>query len=49
MKNGFVNEFKINGCWRNINDGGDNVIVITLEVIFYTTVVFEIKNIYYQL
>ena len=34
---------KINGCWRNINDGGDNVIVITLEVIFYTTVAFEIK------
>ena len=27
----------------------DNVIVITLEVIFYTTVAFEIKNIYYQL
>ena len=31
MKNGFVNEFKINGCWRNIkdNDDHDNVIVTT--------------------
>ena len=28
------------------NDDDDNVIVITLEVIFYTTVVFEIKNMY---
>ena len=46
MKNGFVNEFKINGCWRNINDGGDNVIVITLEVIFYyirTDVTLKLK------
>ena len=29
---------KINGCWRNINDD-DNVIVITLEVIFYKYII----------
>ena len=28
MKNGFVNEFKINGCWRNITS---SVITITLS------------------